>query len=203
MTPQAASDAAQPFRREAPARELRLDAHARRFAGDVDAHDTRRTRQIVPVAQRERADLAVGSHAEAHPPARAAQPPLHPAVADVDDEDPAHRASSARHARQRSRAPQRDLAGEEARAARAVGQHQRAARIDAGDLAGDGRAVRQQQPHRLALVRVTVLPLGGERREALLRVQVEDRGELGQQRREQPVAVDRRRPATGDATRDR
>ena len=44
----------------------------------------------------------------------------------------------ARNSRPRaaSGAPQRDLAGEEARAARAVGQHQRAARVDTGHLAG-------------------------------------------------------------------
>ena len=80
---------AQPFRRDAPARELRLDAHPRRLAGDVDAHDARGTRQVVPVTQRQRANLAVGGHAERHPPARAAQSPFHPAVADVDDEYPA------------------------------------------------------------------------------------------------------------------
>ena len=76
-------------------------------------------------------------------------------------------------ARRRSRAPQRDLARQEARAARTVGQHQRAARIHAGDLAGHGGAVGQQQPYRLALVGMAVLPFGGERRETLARVELE------------------------------
>ena len=80
----------QPFRRQAPARELRLDANARRFARDVDAQHARRPRQVLPGAQRKRADLAVGRHAEPQPVARAAKAPFHPAVAGVDDEDPAH-----------------------------------------------------------------------------------------------------------------
>ena len=55
-----------------------------------------------------------------------------------------------------------------------------------------------KKPHGLPLVGVAVLPFGSERRETLVRIQVEDRAELREQRRQQPVAVDRRRPAPGD-----
>ena len=182
--------ARQPLDRHAPARELAFDAHARRFAGDVDADDARGTRQVLPVAQRERADLGVGD-ARPAPPSRAGPCRPHfmrllptsmtriiaPTMADRGVAS-INATRSIRECGCRARcaavtsqaAAQRDLAGEEARAARAVGEHQRAAGVDAGDRALDADAVGQQQLHRLALVGVAVLPFGGERREAVARV---------------------------------
>ena len=69
---------------------------------------------------------------------------------------------------ERSGATQRDFAGEEARPARAIGEHQRARAVDAGDRALHAFAIGQQQLDRLALIRVAALPFGGERGEAML-----------------------------------
>src|SRR6478672_10492456 len=96
------------------------------------------------------------------------------------------------------RAAQRDFPGEEPGPARAVGEHQRAGAVDPGDRALDAFAIGQQQLDGLALVRVATLPFGGKRREAMFRILREIRGELGRDPRQQAVAVDRRRAATGD-----
>src|SRR4029450_11484226 len=78
-------------RPEPPARERPLDANARGFAGDIDADGVQRPREVVPMAQRKRSDVAVRRDAERCPAVRTVQSPLHPAVSDVDDEDLAHR----------------------------------------------------------------------------------------------------------------
>ena len=52
-----------PLDRQPPARELAFDAHARRLAGDVDADGARGPLEVLPVAQRERADVLVGDGA--------------------------------------------------------------------------------------------------------------------------------------------
>jgi hypothetical protein len=77
----------QPLRRQAPAGELALDAHASRLAGDVDSEHARRPRQVLPRAERQRADFIVGGDAEAFPVVLAAEAPFHPAVAGIDDEN--------------------------------------------------------------------------------------------------------------------
>src|SRR5204863_9025670 len=64
-------------------------------------------------------------------------------------------------------AAERELARQEARAARSVGEHERAAGVDAGDRALDRGAVGKHELHRLALVGMALLPLGGDRRETV------------------------------------
>jgi type III pantothenate kinase len=79
-----------PLDGEPPAGELAFDADARRFTGDVDADGARRALEVLPVANRKRADVLVGDGAAGGPAGRAAHRPLHPAVTDVDDEDLGH-----------------------------------------------------------------------------------------------------------------
>src|SRR5690349_14479947 len=98
----------------------------------------------------------------------------------------------------RSGAAERDFPGQEARATRTVGEHERAGAVDAGDRALDAFAVGQQQLHGLALVGMAALPLGGERHETLCRVLAEAGGELADDAREQAIAIDGWRTATGD-----
>ena len=87
--------------------------------------------------------------------------------------------------------PQRDLAGEEPSAARPIGEHQRAAGIDARDLAHHRRAIGKQELHWLPLIRMAVLPLRRERREAVLRILAKRLRELGDEAREQAIAAHR------------
>src|SRR6185312_9553448 len=62
-----------------------------------------------------------------------------------------------------SRAAEGDFPGEETRAARPVGEHERAGAVDARDGALHLLAIGQQQAHRLALIRMAALPFGGKR----------------------------------------
>src|SRR4051812_4771351 len=79
------------MRDDAPARYLRLDPDPRGLAGDVHADHAHGTREVLPIAQGEGADLGIRRNPHAHPAARATQAPLHPAVAEVEDEGLAHR----------------------------------------------------------------------------------------------------------------
>ena len=98
-----------PFRRQAPARELRLDVHARRFARDVDA-EMRYGRGRSCQSRNE----ACRSHCWVSRRARATegvQAPLQPAVAGVEDEfGPRGRPPQAPHARRSVISPERKRA---------------------------------------------------------------------------------------------
>jgi len=100
----------------------------------------------------------------------------------------------------RSGAAQRDFARQEARAPRTVGQHQRGRwRPTPATLPVTAAPSGQQQLHRLALIRVPMLPFGGERREAFACVTGRARRASSAMRRgEQAVASigGARRPAT-------
>ena len=79
-----------PFDGQPPARQLTLDAHARRFAGDVDADRPCRSLEVLPLADGERSDVLIGDGTFRGPSTRTTQRPFHSAVADVDDENLGH-----------------------------------------------------------------------------------------------------------------